>query len=272
MPTMLFRTVLTYLILAVAVFIGAAAQAQTPPLHELAAKGPLRVAIAISPAPSALYAVKDTNGQFRGVTVDLGNALAARIGRPVQFVAYASTGEITAAGNSDAWDVTFMPYDAARAKLVDFGTPYHLLQSTLLVTGRANAGTLQEVDRADIRIAGVEGTATARAAAAFFKQARVVSVRGVDDAVALVNAGNAEAIGLSRESLVGLLDKVPGSRVLDGGFLNSTTAVAVPKGKTASLAYVSAAVEELKANGSVRKSLDAMGLTGSAVAPPGMKP
>lgn len=251
---------------------GALAQVGAPPLAELAPQDVVRVAIAISPAPSALYAVKDANGEYRGVTVDLGNAIAAKAGRPARFIAYASTGEIIAARDSGAWDVTFMPHDTTRATLVDFGTPYHLLESTLLVVGRANARTLQEVDRADIRIAGVEGTATARAAAAFFKHAKVVPVRGVDDAVALVHAGNAEAIGLSRESLVGLLGKVPDARVLDGGFLNSTTAVAVQKGKAAALAYVSAVVEEQKANGGVRKSLDAMGLTSSAVAPAGVKP
>lgn len=247
------------------------AQTASPPLGELAPKGPVRVAIAHSPAPSALYVVKDGE-RFKGVTVDLGTAIAAKAGRPVQFVAYASTGEITAAADSDAWDVTFMPHDAARAKLVDFGAAYHLLQSTLLVTERSGAKTLAEADRPDIRVAGVEGTATARAAAAFLKQAKIVHVRGVDDAVALVNAGNAEAIGLSRESLLGLLDKVPGSRVLDGGFLNSVTAVAVPRGRAAALVYVSAVVEEEKAKGNVRRSLDAMGLTTSVVAPAGMMP
>lgn len=270
----MMRVVLSRLGLVAALLISGEAMAQTaaPPLDVLAPKGPLRVAIAISPAPSALYAVKDAGGQFKGVTVDLGRALAAKIGRPLQFVDYASTGEITAAGDKDAWDVTFMPHDAARAKLVDFGAAYHLLQSTLLVVERAKANTLAEVDRADIRIAGVEGTATGRAASVYYKQAKVVWVRGVDDAVALVNAGNAEAIGLSRESLLGLLGKVPNSKVLDGGFLNSTTSVAVPRGKGAAvLPYVNAFIEEQKANGNVRKSLDAMGLTASMVAPAGMK-
>lgn len=267
------RSMLTAAATAAAVLISGHTLAQpAPPLAELAPKGPVRVAIAISPAPSALYAIKAADGSYKGVTVDLGNALAAKAGRPVQFVAYASTGEITAAGDTNAWDVTFMPHDAARAKLVDFGAAYHLLQSTLLVTAKSGVTSLDNVDRPDIRVAGVEGTATARAAATFLKQAKIVHVRGVDDAVALVNAGNAEAIGLSRESLMGLLDKVPGSRVLDGGFLNSVTAVAVPRGRAAALVYASSVVEEQKANGNVRKSFDAMGLTSSVVAPAGMKP
>ena len=66
-----------------------------------------------------------------------------------------------------------------------------------------------------------------------------------------------------------LLDQ---ARVLDGGFLNSTTAVAVAKNKPAALAYVTAFIEEAKASGLVRRSLDAMGLQSSQVAPAGMKP
>lgn len=262
-------TVVAVLVIAPAAVAQTTPPLPAPPLSELAPKGPVRVAIAHSPAPSALYVVKDGE-RFKGVTVDLGNAIAARLGRPVQFVPYASTGEITAAADADAWDVTFMPHDAARAKLVDFGAGYHLLQSTLLVVERAQARTLAEVDRPEIRIAGVTGTATARAAMAHFRQAKVVSVRGVDDAVALVQAGGADAIGLSRESLVGLVAKLPGSRVLDGGFLSTVTAVAVPRSRSAALAYVSAVVEEEKARGNVRRSLDAMGLTSSVVAPAGM--
>ena len=81
-----------------------------------------------------------------------------------------------------------------------------------------------------------------------------------------------EAIALSRESLSGLVGKIAGSRILDDAFLNSSTAVCVPKGKPAALSYVSDFIEEAKASGLVRKALDEMGLKSSQVAPAGMKP
>ena len=44
-------------------------------MKELVPTGKLRVAIAVAPAPSALYAVKDdTTGEYRGVTVEFGSA------------------------------------------------------------------------------------------------------------------------------------------------------------------------------------------------------
>ena len=64
-------------------------------IKELIPTGKLRVAIAIAPAPSALYAVKDsTTGKFRGVTVDLGAALARKLGVPVEFLPHLASGEI----------------------------------------------------------------------------------------------------------------------------------------------------------------------------------
>jgi polar amino acid transport system substrate-binding protein len=258
-----------------AVLAGAAAQAQDKDaaLKELAPTGKLRVAIAVSPAPSALYAIKDpASGQYRGVAVDLGTEIGKKLGVSVELVPYLASGEITEAADKGVWDVTFMPYDAERAKHVDFGAAYHLLQSTYLVAPKSSIQTLAEVDRPGVRIAGVANTATARAAAASLKTATIVPVKGVDEAVELMRAEKADAIALSRESLTGLLQQLPGSRILDGGFLNSVTAVAVPKGKSAALAYASAIVEEAKASGSVRRSFDTIGLKSSMVAPPGMRP
>ena len=84
--------------------------------------------------------------------------------------------------------------------------------------------------------------------------------------------GKIEAIALSRKSLSGLVSKIAGSRILDDAFLNSSTAVCVPKGKPAALAYVSDFIEEAKASGLARKALDEMELKSSLIAPAGMKP
>jgi polar amino acid transport system substrate-binding protein len=165
-----------------------------------------------------------------------------------------------------------MPVDEERKKFVDFGNAYHLLQSTYLVAPDSTIKSVAEANRAGVRIAGAKDTATFRASNKASPNATHISLAGVDAAVDAMRAGQADAIALSRESLTGLAAKIPGSRVLDGGFLNSTTAVAVPKGHPEALAYVSAFVEEAKASGAVRRALDDMGLKNSQVAPAGMKP
>lgn len=241
-------------------------------IKQLASGDTLRVAIAVGPAPSALYAVRDGTGKPRGVAVDLGAALAKKIGKPVQFVEYLASGAITADADKGVWDVTFMPVDAERAKRVTFGAAYHVLTSTYLVMPNAPVNGIADANKPGIRIAIVDGTATSRAARAASKDATFIVIKGVDEGVALLKDGKADAIALSRESLTGLAAKLPGSRILDGGFLNSFTAAAVPNGKPEALAYVSAFVEDEKAAGAVRKSFDEIGLKNSVVAPAGAKP
>jgi polar amino acid transport system substrate-binding protein len=241
--------------------------------QELAPTGTLRVAVAVAPTPSALFAIEDpASGRLRGVTIDLGNALAQSLGVPVEFVAYRASGEITAAAASGAWDVSFMPVDAERKKSVDFGSPYHLLQSTYLVAPNSSLRTPADADRAGVRIAGVANTATFRASNRTAPQATHIAVAGVDAALELMREGKADAIALSREALSGLAAQLPGARVLEGGFLDSTTAIAVPKNRPAALAYASEFIEHAKASGEVRRAFDAIGLTASVVAPAGMKP
>jgi len=242
-------------------------------MKELAPTGKLRVAIAVAPAPSALYAIKDdATGQYRGVTVELGSAMARKLGVPVEFVPHLASGEIQNSAASEKWDVTFMPVDEERKKFVDFGNAYHLLQSTYLVARGAKLANVDDANASGVRIGGVANTATFRAAQRTAPKATFVALPGVDAAVAAMEDGEIDCIALSRESLSGLAPKIPGSRILDGGFLNSSTAVAVPKGKPEALVFVSQFVEEAKSSGLVRRAFDAMNLQSAQVAPPGMKP
>lgn len=261
-----------FCIVALAV-CGAAPAERDAALKELAPTGKLRVAIGVSPAPSAFYSIKDaTTGKFRGVTVDLGAALARKLGVEVEFLPHLASGEIQGTVNNGVWDVTFMPVDEERKKLLDFGSPYHVLQSTYLVRDDSPIKSLADANAGGVRIVGAANTATFRASNRASPNAQHIAVEGVDAAIEMMRAGKADAIALGRESLIGVAAKLSGSRILDGGFLNSTTAVAVAKGKPAALAYVSAFIEEAKASGLVRRSFDDIGLNNAVVAPAGMQP
>jgi len=240
-------------------------------MNQLAATGKLRVAIAVAPAPSAQFAIKDDAGNYRGVAVILGTALGKKLGVPVELIAHNGSGEIQNSAADDKWDVAFLPVDEERKKFVDFGNAYHLLQSTYLVAPGAKLSAVADANAAGVRIGGVANTATFRTSNKTAPNATHVSFDKTDAAVAALRDGQVDALAFSRESLTGLAPKVPGSRILDGGFLNSTTSVAVPKGKPGALAYVTEFIEEAKSSGLVRQAFDEMGLNASVVAPAGMK-
>ena len=238
------------------------------PAKDVAPGGELRVGIGVGPVPSAFWATRDpASGEPRGVTVDLAKAMARDLGLPLRLVAYANSGEVTAAGPKGEWDVAFMPVDEVRARMVDFGPAYYLTESTYLVAAGSPIRTLADVDRAGVRAAGVEGTTTARSAQRSLKNNTVKTYRTADELFEAMRGGSADAIALGRESLAGMQAKLPGSRILDGHFQATGTAVAVPKGRPAALAYASAFVEKAKKDGTVRRALDAAGLRAAVVAP-----
>jgi polar amino acid transport system substrate-binding protein len=259
-------------LLAATLAVGGARADDAAAKKELASTGKLRVGIAVAPTPGAGNVAPDGSGGYRGVAVDLGAELAHKLGVPVEFVPYPNSGALTDAAAGGAWDLAFIPVDAERKKKIDFGSAHIVLQSTYLVGPGSAIATLADVDRPGVRVAGVENTATARAAAASLKTVKMTLVTKADELFDLLKSGQADAIALSRESLTQLAARLPGSRVLDGAYLNSYVAVAVPKGKPATLAYASTFVDAAIAAGSVRRALDKIGMQTSTVPAPGTKP
>ena len=254
------------LTLAFAAHAGAAAR------KELAPTGILRVGVAVAPTVGAGNVVRDGSGAYRGIAVDLAVELAQKLDVAVEFVPYPNSGALTDAAASGGWDVAFIPVDEERRRRVDFGSAHIVLQSTYLVRPGSAIRAPADVDQAGVRVAGVENTATARAAARALKSVSIAHVRTPEEMFELLKSGKVDAIVQSRESLIGLSAKLPGSRVLEGGFLNSYVAIAVPKGRPAALDYASAFIDAAIASGSVRRALDRNGMPTSVVPAPGTRP
>ena len=236
---------------------------------ELLPTGVLRVAIAVGAARSALWAALDEKtGLPAGITVELGNALGSRLKVPYELVVHSSSGHIVELVDSNVWDVTFVPVDAERKARMDFGPDYYLGDSTYLVHADSGIEKVADMDRADLTIAGVEGTATLRSARRTSK-AKVIGLSKVSEALELFEKREADAIALGRESLQSLT--LPNTRILPDHFHATGTAVAVPKGRPLALAVVSSFIEDAKADGTLRAAFDRNGMAQSAVAPIGSR-
>jgi polar amino acid transport system substrate-binding protein len=237
-------------------------------MKELARTGTLRVGLAIAPLPSTFFVTKDASGKPQGVTVDLGAALAKQLAVPVEFVVAPNSGILTDATAEGAIDVTFMPVDEERKKRVAFGPKYVLIESTYMATAASSAKTVADVDRVGLRVVGIANTTTIRAAARMLKNTTITPMTSVDDAMAALRDGKADAFALSRDSLPVYVKQIAGSRIVDGGFQNTGIAIAVPPNRPDALAYVTAFMEDAKKNGLVRRALDAAGFKDEMVAPP----
>ncbi len=235
-------------------------------LKELAPTGTLRGGVVVAPAASAFFAIKE-KGDVKGVTVDLVRGFAKALKLPLALQVYDNSGQVTDAVAKGECDIAFMPQDAERAKRVDFGPAYYLIESTYLVPAGSTIKSIDEVNRSGRRIVAISNTTTARSARRTAPNASVEEVPSVDQMTEMARQGQGDAFALSHDSFAGLLPKLPGARVLSGNFQQTGIAVAVPQGRPVALKIASELLEVAKTSGLVRRALDAAGFPDAIVAP-----
>ena len=231
---------------------------------EIAPTGILRVAIAISPAGGAFWCTKTETG-YAGVPVDLGKAMAAQLGVPVAYVVHRNSGEITDAASKGSWDVAFLPKDAEREGRMSFGPIYEVADATYIVKAGSNVTNFATLDQPAITVAAVNNTTTMRGAQAHLKNAKITGYATYDEIFNLLKNGEVDAFALSRDQLNAMAKKIPGTRVLDGTFKKTVTAVAVPLNHPQSLAFVTKFMTDATSNGVLRQAYDNNGLKDSPI-------
>jgi polar amino acid transport system substrate-binding protein len=237
-----------------------AAPASADPLKdEIAPTGKLRVAIGISPAGGAYWSTR-TEAGYAGVPVDLGKAMAAQLGVPIEYVAYPNSGLITDTASTGAWDVTFLPKDPDRETKMSFGPVYEIADATYIVKPGSTVTNFATLDQPGVKVAAVNDTTTMRGAIAHLKNAKVSGYQTYDEIFGLLKNGEIDAFALSRDQLNAMAKKIPGTRVLDETFKQTTTAVAVPLNHPLAFAFVTKFMKEAEASGLIRKAYDDNGL------------
>jgi polar amino acid transport system substrate-binding protein len=236
-------------------------------LRQLAPTGKLRGGIVTAPAASAFFAIRNSKGEVKGVTVDLIRSFSRALKLPLELQVYNNSGQVTDAVAKGECDIAFMPQDAERAKRVDFGPAYYFIESTYLVPVGSTIKSIDEVNRPGRRIVVISNTTTARSARRTAPNASVEEVASVDQMTEMAQQGQGDAFALSHDSFAGLLPKLPGARVLPGNFQQTGIAIAVPKGRPVALKIASELVEAAKTSGLVRRALDAAGFREASIAP-----
>ena len=238
----------------------------TPAVHsDLAPTGKLRAGINYG---NFILARKDpATGESRGVAIDLTRELARRLGASVELVAYETVAAMVDAAKTGAWDIAFLGIDPARAGEISFSPAYLEIEATYLVPAGSPLRVVTDVDRDGVRVA-----APARANYELFlsrnlKLAHLVRAPNGEAAFDLLATAKADALAGLKQALIGLADRLPGSRMLDGRFMAVQQAIGVPKGREAGLQYLRDFVEDAKGSGLVARAIGQTGARGVSVAP-----
>jgi polar amino acid transport system substrate-binding protein len=254
--------------------LGGCASLDHPPSaaerNALAPSGRLRLAFLATP----LYATRHpTSGELAGVAIDLGRELAGRLGVPLEPVVHNGVAALMAGarqGSPGEWDVAMTGITAERAATLDFSAPYLQVDWGYLVRAGAAVSDAAAVDRIGVRVGLVERTFADGALPTRLAQATLVRVGSIAALQTLLDDGRADVIVATKATLVAAARDRPGARLLDGSVLIEPVGMAVPKGRDAAAArYVSAFVEQAKAQGRVAAAIERAGLQGVNAAPRG---
>jgi polar amino acid transport system substrate-binding protein len=251
------------------VTVSTAAQSQPttdPRVADLVAAGKIRVGLGLGNHAAAM---KDpATGELHGMAADLARALAARIGIALEVVQYPRPGAVFDGARTEAWDVTFLVIDPKRIAAADASPAYMRSEFTYLVPARSAIHDVADADRGGIKIAVPRGDAVDLTLSRILKHAALVRADSQAAGIALLRSGAVNAYAAPRSALLALSTEVPGAHVLTDAFATTSWAAFVPKGHDGRLAYVSAFVEEAKADGTVAQFIVREGLRGTEVMPP----
>jgi polar amino acid transport system substrate-binding protein len=251
-------------------FGGGASFAQNSPdprVADLVQSGALRVGVGLG---SLTTAMKDpATGEVKGPALELGRALADKIGGKFVPVEYPRPGAVIDGLRTNGWDVTVLIVDPVRAEQVDFSNPTLQSDLTYLVAAGSTMQSVADADQPGVRIGAARGDSSDLTLTRMLKHGELVRTDSIAAALDLLRTGGVNAIALNRPSLIALSATLPGSRVLSDGFADFYSAAAVPKGHDGWLAYINEFVEDAKASGLVSRMMEKLAMQGVRIAPPG---
>lgn len=228
---------------------------------QLAPTGVLRAGVNMS--NFLLVTGRTESGDPDGVSPDMARALAERLGVPVKMVPFPTPGELADAAEDDVWDIGLIGAEPQRAEKIAFTLAYSEIEATYLVPPDSPIQSVEEVDRAGIRIAVSARSAYDLWLTRNIRNAELVRAQGLGAAFQLFVDEGLDALAGLRPGLIGDVGKLSGARILDGRFSAVQQAIGVPRSRPgAAAAFVAEFVEEAKTSGLVASLIARHGVEG----------
>ena len=203
-----------------------------------------------------------------GVSIDLANNFAKRLGVEIQFVLFDSAGKSVEAVTSEEADIGFFAIDPLRGAGVGFTAPYVLIEGAYMVKKTSKVQANEEVDQAGNRVVVGKGSAYDLYLTRELKHAEIVRATTSPKVVDTFLEKNLEVAAGVKQQLEEYLIKYDDLRLLPGRFMVIQQAMGLPKGRgPEAAAFLWQYVEEMKATGFVDAALCRHKIQGASVAP-----
>ena len=235
-------------------------------LQALAPSGVLRAAINLG---NPILAGKDLQtGKAKGVSVDLAQALADRLGVALECVVFETAAQSVEAVTTEAADVGFFAIDPLRGQGLNFTAPYVLIEGSYMVRESSPLQDNAEVDRAGHRLVVGQGSAYDLFLTREIQHAQIVRAPSSPAVVDTFLSQDCEVAAGVKQQLQADAQRLPGLRLLPGRFMVIQQAMGLPKGRgEVAAVMLRAFVQDMKASGFVAQALARHNIQGASVAP-----
>ena len=234
-------------------------------LAAFAPTGRLRASINLG---NAILAGKDpVSGQPVGVSIDLAQAFASRLGVQLELVVFDTAAKSVEAVRKEQADIGFFAIDPLRGEGISFTAPYVLIEGAYMVRNDSPLQSNEEVDKPGIRVAAGAGSAYDLYLSRELKNAAIVRAANSQCVVDSFLADGLDVAAGVKQQLQSDAQRIPGLRLLPGRFMVIQQAMVTPQSRGAEAAVLLADfVEDMKISGFVAKALKQHGIQGAIVA------
>ena len=229
-------------------------------LSELSVAGTLRAGINLGNI--LLVTGKGPGREPQGVAPDMAAGIAERLGVGVEYVTYATPGELADAAERDEWDIGLIAVEPKRAEQIAFCDPYVEIEATYLVPQDSPIRAIEEVDSPGVRIAVSDRAAYDLYLSRTLKHAELVRAQGLPGAFKLFVDEKLDALAGLVPALQENAEALPGARVLPGRYTAVLQAIGTKPRCKALNAVVADFTAEAKKSGLVARLIDKHGVTG----------
>ena len=222
-------------------------------INELAPTGKLRAGMNLG---NNLFTRKNESGELFGVSVDLMQELAKRLGVSLEMVIYEQPGQVADDATKGVWDIAILAIEKTRAKTISFSPAMTEIEAGYVVHLNSTLKSTEEVDARGIKIAAPEKAGYELYLTSALNNASIVRTKNFADSIQIFNQNKVDAIAGLKPNLSESMHKLPEGKLLQGNFMTVNHGFAMALGKAAANAYLQNFVKELIDTGFVARSIE----------------
>jgi polar amino acid transport system substrate-binding protein len=224
----------------------------------LAPHGVIRAAINMS--NFLLVSGQTESGQPDGLSPDVANELARRLGVFCELIPFEGPGLLADAAGCDIWDIGNIAVEPERAEVIDFSQPYIQIDANFMTREGSTLANNTDVNKQGVEVVLYKRSAYDLWLKDNYTAPTYLRVGSINESVTAFEEGQGDVLACLKPKLMAVRSDQPNYRIIDPPFTAIRQAIGLNKGHPEALGFVNETIADLLANGFVADSLKRHGV------------